>query len=87
MIQTILNSRDLGKAFKAERRALRLTQAAVAQAAGYRRETILDLEAGKSVSTQTLFAALAALGKGLRIVDSRLSLDDLSALRDAADEG
>ena len=87
MDDTILNSRDLGRAFKAERRALRMTQAAVAQAAGYRRETILELEAGRSVSTQTLFAALAALGKGLRMVDSRPSLDDLSSLRDAPDEG
>lgn len=82
----ILNIRELGAALKAERRARKLTQAALAQAIGYRRQTILDLEAGKSVSTQTLFAALAALGKGLRVVDSRLTLDDLSQLRDEPSE-
>lgn len=82
----LLHPRDLGRAFRAERRALRMTQAALAKAIGYRRQTIVDLEAGKNVSTQTLFAALAALGKGLDIVDTRPSLDDLSRLRDDPDE-
>ena len=86
MTTPILNSRDLGKAFRAERRALRLTQADLAEATGYRRQTILDLEAGRSVSTQTLFAALAAVGKGLALVGSRLTLDDLSSLRDSPGE-
>lgn len=83
---TLLHARDLGQAFRAERQALGLTQQALASATGYRRQTIVDLEAGKNVSLQTLFAALAALGKGLNIVDTRLSLDQLSSLRDRPDE-
>lgn len=81
-----LNPRDLGKAFKAERRALGQTQQAVATTSGYRRQTIVDLEAGRNVSAQTLFAALAALGKGLSIVDTRPDLDQLQSLLDAAHE-
>lgn len=81
-----LNPRELGQAFKAERLALGQTQQALATATGYRRQTIVDLEAGKNVSLQTLFAALAALGKGLRIVDTRPDLDQLQSLLDAPDE-
>ena len=84
---TLLHARDLGLAFRAERRALRMTQQALADATGYRRQTIVDLEAGRNVSLQTLFAALAALGKGLVIVDARPSLGQLSCLRDPSDEG
>ncbi|HEX8758152.1 MAG TPA: helix-turn-helix transcriptional regulator [Steroidobacteraceae bacterium] len=71
----------LGKAFKAERVALGLSQQAVAASAGARRQTIADLEAGRNVSVRTLFAALAALGKGLSIVDTRLDLDRIHLLR------
>jgi transcriptional regulator with XRE-family HTH domain len=81
-----LNPRELGRSLKAERRALGLTQQAVADATGYRRQTIVDLEAGRNVSLQTLFAALGALGKGLHLVDVRPDLDQLSALLDAPDE-
>ena len=81
-----LNPRDLGQAFKAERLALGKTQQALAQATGYRRQTIVNLEAGKNVSLQTLFSALAALGKGLTIVDTRLDLDQLQSLLDVPHE-
>lgn len=80
------NSGELGLAFKAERSALGKTQLQVAQAAGYRRQTIVDLEAGKNVSIRTMFAALAAIGKGLSIVDTRPELGDLQSLLDQPDE-
>ena len=81
-----LNRRELGQAFKAERLALGQTQQTLATATGYRRQTIVDLEAGRNVSLQTLFAALAALGKGLSIVDSRPELDQLQSLLDVPHE-
>lgn len=80
-----LNPRMLGKAFRAERMALGLSQQAVAASAGARRQTIVDLEAGRNVSVRTLFAALAALGKGLSIVDTRLDLDRIHLLLDDPD--
>lgn len=80
-----LNPRMLGKAFKAERVALGLSQQAVAASAGARRQTIVDLEGGRNVSVRTLFAALAALGKGLSIVDTRLDLDRIHLLLDDPD--
>ena len=49
---------------------------------GCRRQTIADLEAGKNVGLYTVFAALAALDKGLTIVDSRIELDRLKDLLD-----
>jgi transcriptional regulator with XRE-family HTH domain len=73
---------DLGAAFRAERLALRRTLQWVADHVGCRRQTIADLEAGKNVGLYTVFAALAALDKGLAIVDSRKELDRLKALLD-----
>lgn len=80
------NLRELGQTLRSERRALGLTQQAVADAAGYRRQTIVDLEAGRNVSVQTLFAVLGALGKGLQLTDARPDIDRLSALLDAPGE-
>lgn len=82
----LINARDLGRAFKAERRALGKTQQDIADRTHYRRQTIVDLEAGRNVSLHTLFAALAALGKGLVIVDTRLDLDQLQRMFGNDDE-
>lgn len=81
-----LNPLAFGRSFKAERRALGKTQQEVADAAGCRRQTIVDLEAGRNVSLHTVFAALAALGKGLTIADARPDLDQLHLLLDEDDE-
>lgn len=82
----LINARDLGRAFKAERRALGKTQQDIADSTHYRRQTIVDLEAGRNVSVHTVFAALAALGKGLAIVDTRLDLDQLQRMFGTVDE-
>lgn len=82
-----LNPSMFGRSFKAERRALGKTQVEVAAAAGCRRQTIVDLEAGRNVSLHTVFAALAALGKGLTIVDARPDLERLHLLLDEDDAG
>lgn len=83
---TDLNPAMFGRSFKAERRALGKTQAEIADAAGCRRQTIVDLEAGRNISLHTVFAALAALGKGLTIADARPDLDRLHLLLDEDDE-
>ena len=81
-----LNPVMFGRSFKAERRALGKTQREIADAAGCRRQTLVDLEAGRNVSLHTVFAALAALGKGLMIADARPDLDQLHLLLDEDDE-
>ena len=58
---------DFGAAFRAQRRAAGFTQAALAQRAGCRRQTIVAIEAGQNIELCTLLAALAAMGKELRI--------------------
>jgi transcriptional regulator with XRE-family HTH domain len=70
----------LGAAFRAERKARGLTQAEVAQSAGCRRQTIVDLESGKSVTTQVLFRALNAIGKQLQLTSVRVDLENVRAL-------
>lgn len=86
MLGQAFNSRELGLVLRAERRALGLTQQSVAEATGYRRQTIVDLEAGRNASLQTLFAVLGALGKGVRVVDARPEVEQLSGLLDPPDE-
>ena len=81
-----LNPPMFGRAFKAERRALGKTQQEIADAARCRRQTIADLEVGRNVSLHTVFAALAALGKGVLIADARPDLDRLHLLADPDDE-
>jgi transcriptional regulator with XRE-family HTH domain len=72
-----LNARDFGRAFRAERKAQGKSQAAIAAMIGARRQTIVALEAGRNVGLYTVFAALAALGKGLLILDARPEMDRL----------
>ena len=64
-------SQDFGAAFRAQRLAAGFTQAALAQRAGCRRQTIVAIEAGQNIELCTLLAALAAMGKELRIGDAR----------------
>lgn len=81
------NPRMLGQAVKAKREALGLTQDTVARAAGVRRQTLVELEAGGNVRMRTLFATLAVLGKGLAVVDpQRLDLEHVHLLLDPPEE-
>ncbi len=72
-----LDLKSLGASFKRERLAVGLTQAEVAHKAGLRRETIIQLESGASISANTLIQAISALGKTLAIIDRRLDYDRL----------
>lgn len=73
---------DLGSALRAERRARGRSLQWVADRVGCRRQTVADLEAGRNVGLHVLFAVLAALDKGLTVVDSRLELERLQELLD-----
>jgi hypothetical protein len=54
---------------------------------GRRRQTIADLEAGRNVALSVLVGALAALGRGLAVVDGRVDLEHRAEIfSDDADE-
>lgn len=76
----LFSASELGKSFRANRDALKLTQIDIAKKVGCRRQTIADIEAGKNVEIYTLMAALSALGKGLEIVDARVDFDRISEM-------
>ena len=82
-----LTSKDLGIRIRAERKARGRSQAWIAERVGCRRQTIADLEAGRNVALNILMGTLAALGKGLAIVDARIDLERLAEIfNDDADE-
>jgi transcriptional regulator with XRE-family HTH domain len=66
--------------FRAERMALKRTQAWVAENANVRRETIVQLERGENVGLHVIMRALGTLGKGLLIVSDRPDYDQMMAL-------
>ena len=78
---------DLGALLRAERKARGRSQEWIAERVGCRRQTIADLEAGRNVALNVVMGALAALGKGLAIVDARVDLEHLAEIfSDDADE-
>lgn len=71
---------DLGASIRRERKALGLTQEALAEKAGCRRATIIEIESGGNVSLYKLMPVLGALGKGLNVVDAHVEADRLSEI-------
>lgn len=81
------SAKELGAVIRAERKARGRSQAWIAERVGCRRQTIADLEAGRNVALHIVMATLAALGKGLSIVDARVELEQLQEIfGDDADE-
>lgn len=80
MATRISTAVELGAAIRATRSALGKTQNQLATQIGCRRQTIGDLEAGRNVEVYTLMYILAALGKGLHIVDVFPELDQLGEM-------
>jgi HTH-type transcriptional regulator / antitoxin HipB len=74
------SAKDVGSLVRAERKARGRTQEWVAERVGCRRQTIADLEAGRNVALNILMGALAALGKGLTVVDARVELEQLKEI-------
>lgn len=77
-MKAALNTQDLGIWVRSERKAQGRSQAWIADQVGCRRQTIVDLEAGRNVELNILFGALAALGKGLAVVDTRIDIERLN---------
>ena len=79
--------KDLGALIRAERKARGRSQEWIAERVGCRRQTIADLEAGRNVALNVVMGALAALGKGLAVVDAHVDLEHLAEIfSDNADE-
>ena len=87
MMKSAYTPKDLGVLIRAERKARGRSQEWIAERVGCRRQTIADLEAGRNVALNVVMGALAALGKGLAVVDARVDLEHLAEVfSDAADE-
>jgi DNA-binding XRE family transcriptional regulator len=81
-------AKDLGLLVRAERKVRGRSQGWVAERVGCRRQTVADLEAGRNVALHILMGTLAALGKGVAIVDARVELERLEeTFGDDNDEG
>lgn len=76
----IFNTKAMGESLRAERAALGLTQAKLAGAAGVPRQRISEIERGENVTALLLIRVLAAMGKGLRIVDVRPTASEIRSL-------
>jgi transcriptional regulator with XRE-family HTH domain len=74
------SAEELGNAIRAERKALGRTQHWVANQCHIRVATVSDLENGKNVTLFTVMTVLTALGKGLRIVDRHVALDQIEGM-------
>jgi transcriptional regulator with XRE-family HTH domain len=87
-MKAALTPKDLGARIRAERKARGRSQSWVAERVGCRRQTIADLEAGRNVALNILMGTLAALGKGLAVIDARVDLERLAEIfrDDDADE-
>ena len=79
-MEAAYSAKDLGSLVRAERKARGRSQEWVAERVGCRRQTIADLEAGRNVALNILMGALAALGKGLIVVDARVKLEQLKEI-------
>jgi transcriptional regulator with XRE-family HTH domain len=86
-MQRAYTAKELGQQVRAERKARGRSQEWVAERVGCRRQTIADLEAGRNVALHILMGTLAALGKGVAIVDAQVELEHLEeTFSDDADE-
>ena len=86
-MKSAYTAKDLGALVRAERKARGRSQEWIAERVGCRRQTIADLEAGRNVALNVLVGALAALGKGLAVVDAHVDLEHLAEIfSDGTDE-
>jgi transcriptional regulator with XRE-family HTH domain len=79
-VKSAYTPKDLGALIRAERKARGRSQEWTAERVGCRRQTIADLEAGRNVALNVVMGALAALGKGLAVVDARVDLEHLTEI-------
>lgn len=78
-LQTAASLADFGEMFRRERKALGMTQGDVAKKANCRRQTIADIESGRSVTTLTFFNAVQAIQKQVQICALGVDLENIRA--------
>jgi len=78
-LQTAASLADFGEMFRRERKALGMSQSDVAKKASCRRQTIADIEAGKSVTTLTFFNAIQAIQKQIQLCSTGVDLENIRA--------
>ncbi|MDO8274398.1 MAG: helix-turn-helix transcriptional regulator [Serpentinimonas sp.] len=78
-LQTAASLAEFGELFRRERKALGMTQSDVAKKANCRRQTIADIEAGKSVTTLTFFNAILSIQKQVQLCSLGLDLENVRA--------
>lgn len=77
---------ELGQAIRSARKQQKRTQAWVAKhAGGLSRQTIIDLEAGKNASLQTLASTLMALGLNIRLEPKQVDFRKLREIFDGSE--
>jgi len=76
-LQTASSLAEFGELFRRERKALGMTQSDVAKKANCRRQTIADIEAGKSVTTLTFFNAILSIQKQVQLCSLGLDLENV----------
>jgi HTH-type transcriptional regulator / antitoxin HipB len=79
-MKSAYSPKDLGALIRAERKARGRSQEWIAERVGCRRQTIADLEAGRNVALNVVMGALAALGKGLAVVDAHVDHEHLTEI-------
>ncbi|MEY2661187.1 MAG: Helix-turn-helix domain [Pseudomonadota bacterium] len=79
-LKTASSLAEFGALFRQERKALGMTQSDVAKKAGCRRQTIADIEVGKSVTTLTFFNAILSIQKQVQLCSLGIDLDNVRAL-------
>jgi transcriptional regulator with XRE-family HTH domain len=78
-LQAASSLAEFGEMFRRERKALGMTQSDVAKKANCRRQTIADIEAGRSVTTLTFFNAIASIRKQVQLCALGLDLENIRA--------
>jgi DNA-binding XRE family transcriptional regulator len=72
--------KEMGQAFKTERKAQKRSQEWVAKKAGVSRFTVTQLERGENIGLHHLMALLAVLSKGLVLSGQRPTFEQLSEI-------
>jgi transcriptional regulator with XRE-family HTH domain len=78
-LQSASSLAEFGVIFRRERKALGMTQSDVARKANCRRQTIADIEAGRSVTTLTFFNAILSIRKQVQLCALGLELENIRA--------
>jgi HTH-type transcriptional regulator / antitoxin HipB len=83
ILTTELSLADIGKTVRNARKAQKLTQAELGQAAGLSRMPVYRIEAGQDVSLRTLLSIVSALRLGLQLQPLPQGVPSAQALQTA----